>query len=66
MNRIQLIPLLAFITICVTMAGCSTSSISSTPVPQATPTYDPFRETDPDTVVLAAGRPQLVEFFAYW
>jgi len=36
------------------------------PVIQAAPTYDPFRVTDPSTVVLAAGKPQLVEFFAYW
>ncbi len=51
------------------LAACSRSPLlTSTPsaVPQPTPTYDPFRVTDPAVVALAADRPQLVEFFAYW
>jgi hypothetical protein len=51
------------------LAACRPSPTSSStvaPTPQPTPTYDPFRVTDPATVALAAGRPQLVEFFAYW
>lgn len=27
---------------------------------------DEMQATDPSTVVLAAGKPQLVEFFAFW
>ncbi len=43
---------------------------STTPTPTLTPTLtevDPeFHPTDPDEVELAAGKLQLVEFFAYW
>jgi hypothetical protein len=47
-----------------------TEALSST-APPDTPTTAPvisteFTPTDPATVSLAAGRPQLVEFFAYW
>lgn len=51
------------------LAACRPSPIPPStvaPTPEPTPTYDPFRVTDPATVVLAAGKPQLVEFFAYW
>jgi hypothetical protein len=35
--------------------------------PQPTPTLRVgLQATDPQTVVLASGKPQLVEFFAYW
>lgn len=27
---------------------------------------DSMRPTDPTTVVLASGKPQLIEFFAFW
>jgi len=55
----------------VFLAACGSAPASietetSAPEVQAAPTYDPFRVTDPSTVVLAAGKPQLVEFFAYW
>ena len=53
----------------VFLAACGSSPApteTSTPAPEPSPTYDPFRVTDPSTVVLAAGKPQLVEFFAYW
>jgi hypothetical protein len=35
--------------------------------PSATPTARPNLEaTDPTTVILGAGKPTLIEFFAFW
>lgn len=49
-----------------------TSTITLTPTPTRTPLPAPawvsvkLRATDPRTVQLVAGKPQLIEFFAYW
>jgi len=59
----------AFLGSFVFLAACGSSPAPTealAPPPETTPTYDPFRVTDPSTVVLATGKPQLVEFFAYW
>lgn len=56
-------------------AQATTPAPESTPTPEpaATPTPSgppPFTEelhaTDPSTVVIGAGQPQVVEFFAFW
>ena len=55
--------------VAVLLSACSPSNgpeTDFTAISQPTPTYSPFIETDPSTVVLAAGKPQLVEFFAFW
>lgn len=42
---------------------------AAAPVPGAAPTPTlraDFEATDPSTVALAAGQPQLIEFFAFW
>ena len=66
------------VTACATTAPVSPSSTpaaqsGNTPSPQVTgaPSQEPTVETgftpsDPATVKLAAGKPQLVEFFAFW
>jgi thiol-disulfide isomerase/thioredoxin len=49
-----------------------TPTLTFTPTPTRTPLPAPpwmnvqIQATDPDTVKLAAGKPQLIEFFAYW
>ena len=48
----------------VALAACARSPAS--PATASQPLSDYFRPTDPTTVKLAAGLPQLVEFFAYW
>ncbi len=49
------------------LAACGTRppAISDPPI-EPSPTYDPYRPADPANVALAAGRPQLIEFFAFW
>lgn len=43
-------------------------SAAGTPAKTAVPANgdDPFRPSDPVMVNLASGKPQLVEFFAFW
>ena len=54
----------------VVSAATDTPAAVPTEEPAATPTRKPVKTeleaTDPTTVNLAAGRPQLVEFFAFW
>jgi hypothetical protein len=39
----------------------------ATSPPERTPTVrEGLQATDPGSVVLASGRPQLIEFFAFW
>jgi hypothetical protein len=54
-------------------SGVRAPTESPAPRPTALPTDagptrdpDPFHPSDPAAVNLAAGRPQLVEFFAFW
>ena len=66
------------VTACATSAPVSPGSTpeaqsGNTPSPQVTgatsqePTVETgFTPSDPNTVKLAAGKPQLVEFFAFW
>ena len=66
------------VTACATAAPLSPNSAAgakfdNTPGPQASgapseaPTVETgFTPSDPKTVKLAAGKPQLVEFFAFW
>lgn len=53
-----------------TVSETATGSAAPTEAPAAAPTKKPIKTeleaTDPTTVKLAAGRPQLVEFFAFW
>jgi hypothetical protein len=43
-----------------------TATVADAPAATALPADRPFQPVDPETVVLAAGRPQLVEFFNFW
>ncbi len=45
------------------LAACGPAATPEAAPPAAN---DDFRPTDPAAVSLAAGRPQLVEFFAFW
>ncbi len=54
-------------------ANASMAKLDNTPAPQASgapseaPTVETgFTPSDPKMVKLAAGKPQLVEFFAFW
>ena len=49
----------------VWLAACS-SAQPGIPNPSATTTEITFHPTDPQTVSLEAGKPQFVEFFAFW
>jgi hypothetical protein len=49
------------------LAPAHTSTLTVTaPTPFATSRGDELEATDPDTVTLASGGPQVVEFFAFW
>jgi len=51
------------------LSACAQAAPSVAPAPtaaQAIPISNEFQPTDPFTVHLAAGRPQLVEFYAVW
>ena len=49
------------------LAPVPTGTLTVTaPTPFATSRGDELEATDPDTVTLASGGPQLVEFFAFW
>ena len=75
-NRLRLVLLaLLLTTACARVPGESAvtapavSSNSATQGPAAATTRLPrlaLEATDPSTVSLAAGQPQLVEFFAFW
>lgn len=56
----------AALSACASSPALSQALPTSAAAPAPTPTYDPWRPTDPKTVVLAGGKPQLIEFFAYW
>lgn len=53
-----------FMLAALVMAACGApaASLSAT----ATPATDAYVASDPATFTVAAGRPQLVEFFAFW
>ncbi len=42
------------------------AAVTLPPAPATATAVRPFAATDPGSVQLAAGRPQLVEFFAFW
>ncbi|MBI5714061.1 MAG: hypothetical protein HZC38_11665 [Chloroflexi bacterium] len=49
----------------VTLSACAGVAALQTASPSVT-VDDDFHPTDPKTVNLAAGKPQFVEFFAFW
>ncbi len=49
---------------CAPLSSAAQSAPAEAP-PMAT-VWVAMQPTDPSTVVLAAGKPQLVEFFAFW
>lgn len=59
-----------FLLWCVVLLVSVACSTQPAATPQAAPTAlgvsSEFTPTDPKTVNLAAGRPQLVEFYAVW
>lgn len=59
---------LFFLTLIFLLTACGGGAVSMPPTPVGpTPTLRVVMQADdPSTFVLAAGKPQLVEFFAYW
>lgn len=65
MNKILAILLL----VAITVSACATNApagVAETQPPTAEALKTDFVPTDPASVNLAAGRPQFIEFFAFW
>ena len=67
MRRIVVVLLLVILTLSACATNTSVSTTSSETGVQAEPVVKTdFVPTDPNQVRLAAGKPQFIEFFAFW
>jgi len=57
MKKIPFVLLIGWVTLSACAGAAATPSVT---------VNDDFHPTDPKTVNLAAGKPQFVEFFAFW